>query len=334
MAHTDNERREFEWLEYYEQYDYFNSDAVRDHCHPRVLLHDIPSEKAIVLVHGLSDSPYFMSAIARHFHNVLGFDCYLPLLHFHGLTKPHGMEGVKLDEWKANVRFAIKTASQARELYNRDINQGVNADATPLDNDDVKVSIGGLSTGGALSFYMANHSPRIDGDLYLFSAALDLAGGVFGIRGEIKEWLGRSFLVDLFDKDKSLIGSNPYRYERVDLDGARELAHLIRETDDLLDDFDPARSRAFPYRVFAAHSASDSTAHINGIRALEKCCHQDDFHAHFLPEEAGVSHASLVLEEPVYAIDDTSRSNPLEAANPYFGEMLQAISAFATRQGN
>lgn len=330
MPHTEQAPREHEWLEYYEKFDYFSPDTLRNDCHPRALRHDTPSEKAIVLVHGLSDSPYFLSAIARHFHHELGFDCYLPLLHFHGLTKPHGMEGVKLDEWKANVRFAIKTASQAREHYNRDIHQGLRPGAMPLDNEDVKVSIGGLSTGGALSFYMTNHSPRIDGDLYLFSAALDLAGGPFGIGGEVKEWLGRSFLVDLFDKDKSLIGPNPYRYERVDLDGARELAHLIRETDDLIDDFNPTRGRAFPYRIFAAHSACDSTAHIDGIKTLQKCCNEGDFHAHFLPKEAGVSHASLVLKEHVYAINDTSRSEPLEKANPHFDQMLHAITAFTT----
>ena len=37
------------------------------------------------------------------------------------------------------------------------------------------VSIGGLSTGGALSFYTAVNKNDISGALYLFSAALDLA---------------------------------------------------------------------------------------------------------------------------------------------------------------
>jgi len=328
MTTIARDNREHEWREYYRQFDYFSADQIRPECHPRALLHAVPSEQAIVLVHGLSDSPYFLNAIAQHFHKALGFDCYLPLLHFHGLLTPRGMEGVKLDEWKANVQFAIKTASQARERYNRENIGG----ATRLDNDDVKVSIGGLSTGGALSFYMANHSPRIDGDLYLFSAALDLAGGPFGIGGELKEWLGRTFLTDLFDKNKSLIGANPYRYERVDLDGARELAHLIRETDELIDDFDPLRGRAFPYRVFAAHSHFDSTADIEGIKTLQKCCNTADFHAHLLPESAGVSHASLVLEQPIYALDDAERKEPLEPANPHFAEMLQAISKFANQQ--
>ena len=97
----------------------------------------------------------------------LGYDAYLPLLHCHGLKAPKGMQGVDLGEWKANVRFAIQAAAEKA----------------------TRVSIGGLSTGGALSFYMACTKPRITGDLYLFSAALDLAGGPLGLIGEFKQWL-------------------------------------------------------------------------------------------------------------------------------------------------
>jgi len=78
-----------EWLEYYERFAYFSADAVRDGCHPRLFKHTAPSDKAIVLVHGLTDSPYFMTAIARHFHTRLGYDAYLPLLHCHGLKQPN-----------------------------------------------------------------------------------------------------------------------------------------------------------------------------------------------------------------------------------------------------
>ena len=134
----------------------------------------------------------------------------------HGLKEPKGMEGVELGEWKANVRFAVQAAAEKA----------------------ARVSIGGLSTGGALSFYMACTKPRITGDLYLFSAALDLAGGPLGLIGEFKEWLLGIPLIDALDSDKPLIGRNPYRYDRMDVDGAKELARLIKETDDLLKGFD------------------------------------------------------------------------------------------------
>jgi len=188
--------RENEWFDYYERFPYFSPDAVRDGCHPRIMEHDAPT-KAIVLVHGLTDSPHFMTAIGDYFFNLLGYNVYLPLLHFHGLKEPEGMEGVSLKEWKSNVNFAVETA------------------ASKVNN----VSIGGLSTGGTLSFYTAVNNSNISGALYLFSAALDLAGGFVG---DIKEFLLRTPLVELLDKNKPLIGANPYRYSGMDLDGARE----------------------------------------------------------------------------------------------------------------
>ena len=59
--------REDEWMDYYDEFDYFAPIDVRDGCHPRIMLHDGPAKKAIVLVHGLSDSPYFVASIGRHF---------------------------------------------------------------------------------------------------------------------------------------------------------------------------------------------------------------------------------------------------------------------------
>lgn len=291
------------WTAYYDAFAYFSPEQVREGCHPRIMLRDGAS-KSVVLVHGLTDSPYFMTAIAEHFHSELGYDVYMPLLHFHGLKDPMGMEGVEMEEWKANVRFAIREASKT--------------------TDDV--SIGGLSTGGVLSFYMACTKPRVTGDLFLFSAALDLAGGPMGLRGELMERLLRSFLAGLIDTDAPLIGDNPYRYGRMDTDGARELARLIKETDDLLDGFDP--KRPFPKRVFAAHSEADTTADIDGIKALGKRCSADRFTAFIIPKAEAVSHASLVLRSPVVS----PAGQELEAANPKFDEMMRAVSEFVAER--
>lgn len=82
--------------------------------------------------------------------------------------------------------------------------------------------------------------------------------------GEFKEWLLGTPFIDAFDSDKPLIGRNPYRYARMDVDGARELARLIKETDDLFKGFDA--QAPFPKRVFAAHSECDQTADIQGIK--------------------------------------------------------------------
>jgi len=304
MGLSDNKVNGRRWHAYYERFPYLSENAVRDGCHPKVFEHTAPTGKAIVLCHGLTDSPHFLAAIARHFHTALGYNAYLPLLHCHGLKEPRGMEGVELGEWKANVRFAVQAAAEK----------------------SARVSIGGLSTGGALSFYMACTKPRITGDLYLFSAALDLAGGPLGLIGEIKKWLLSTPFIDALDSDKPLIGRNPYRYDRMDIDGAKELARLIKETDDLLKGFDA--KAPFPKRVFAAHSESDETADIQGIKKLQEKTPPNRFKPFFIQKKVGVPHASLVLEKPIYAPDAAEGEAPLEAANPKFAEMMTAISDF------
>lgn len=184
------------WHDYYAQFSEFSDATVRPGCQPWVFTHATPAAKAVVLCHGLTDSPYFLKAIGRYFHHQLGYDVYLPLLQGHGLKKPKGMEGVQLEAWKANVDFAVRTAA----------------------GKAASVSIGGLSTGGTLSVYTACTDPTITGDLFLFSAALDLAGGPGGVIGEMKERLLLTPLADLLDSDAPLIGPNPYRYARMDMD--------------------------------------------------------------------------------------------------------------------
>ena len=51
-----------EWSAFYDHFDYFSPDAVRDGCHPRIMERP-DAREAIVLVHGLTDSPYFLTAI-------------------------------------------------------------------------------------------------------------------------------------------------------------------------------------------------------------------------------------------------------------------------------
>jgi alpha-beta hydrolase superfamily lysophospholipase len=288
--------RDHEWLDYYKRFHYFSAEAVRDGCYPRIMEHEKPTGKAIVLVHGLTDSPYFMTAIGDYFFRNLGHNVYLPLLHCHGLKEPKGMEGVDLDEWKSNVNFAVDIATSKAS----------------------QVAVGGLSTGGALSFYTTVNNHKITSTLYLFSAALDLAGGIGGLMGDLKERLLGTFLADILDNNEPLIGANPYRYARMDMDGARELSKLIRETDALMRRFNP--KEPFTKRVFAAHSESDSTANIAGIEDLQSVSVRDQFTFFRIPRNEGVSHASLVLKEPI------SAGEASEKANPKFPEMMEAIA--------
>ena len=155
------------WPEYYQAFPAFSAETVRVGCHPRKMLHPSAAKQAIVLLHGLSDSAYYMSAIGEYFHGVLGYDVYIPLLQGHGLKSTQGMAGVTLAHWLENVGYAINCATLGA----------------------TRVSIGGLSMGGSLGYFMACIDPRITGDLYLFSAALGLPEGPCGIPGWFKEVL-------------------------------------------------------------------------------------------------------------------------------------------------
>jgi pimeloyl-ACP methyl ester carboxylesterase len=292
------------WAEYYQAFPGFSPETVRRGCHPRKLLHPGGADKAIVLVHGLTDSPYYMSAIGAYFHAVLGYNVFLPLLQCHGLKSPAGMAGVSLAEWQKNVRFAIDSAALAAG----------------------KVSLGGLSTGGALSYYLAHTEAKVTGDLYLFSAALGLPDGPCGIPGRVKEWLLRLPFVGKMTLGPSLIGRHPYRYQWVSPNSAAELARLIRQIDGLPRPF--IKSGGAAGRIFAAWSECDRVVSLDRLRELRQRTADNRFVSFVIPSNDRVDHAGLVLKEPIYAQGAGPGARPLEAANPRFAEMMATIARF------
>ncbi len=292
------------WPEYYQAFPAFSPETVRKGCHPRKLLHPGGADKAIVLVHGLTDSPFYMSAIGAYFHAVLGYDVFLPLLQCHGLKSPAGMAGVSLAEWQKNVRFAIDSATLGAR----------------------KVSLGGLSTGGALSYYLAHTEAKATGDLYLFSAALGLADGPWGIPGRLKESLLRLPFVANMTLGPPLIGRHPYRYQWVSPNSAAELARLIREIDGLPRPFIKPGGAAG--RIFAAWSECDRVISLDRLRELRQRTADTRFVPFVIPKSDRVDHAGLVLKDPIYADRAEPGARPLETANPRFAEMMAAIARF------
>jgi len=295
------------WPEYYREFPYFSEQTLRPGCYPRKLLHNYRTGKAIVLVHGLTDSPFYMLDIAEYFYKSLGYNVYLPLLQCHGLKNPEGMAGVSLEEWKKNVRFAISTAAE-------------NAD---------RVSIGGLSMGGALSLYFGCTDPAITGDLYLFAAALGISGGRLGIAGGILEFILRLPLVRFLDNGKILVGHHSYRYDRIPLNSAKELARLILELDRLLK---LPGNRMPVKRIFAAWSEDDRVINVKKLKKLQYLTKDNQLARFIIPKAARVEHAGVVLKEPVYAVGSQPGDSPLEEANPGFAEMMTAIAQFESAE--
>jgi pimeloyl-ACP methyl ester carboxylesterase len=292
------------WPEYYQAFPAFSPETVRKGCHPRKLLHPGGADKAIVLVHGLTDSPFYMVAIGAYFHAVLGYNVFLPLLQCHGLRSPAGMAGVSLAEWQKNVRFAIDSAALGAR----------------------KVSLGGLSTGGALSYFLAHSEAKVTGDIYLFSAALGLAACPCGIPGRLKETLLRLPFIGNMTLGPPLIGRHPYRYEWVSPNSAAELARLIREIDGLPRPF--IKPAGVAGRIFAAWSEDDRVISLRRLRELQQRVPDYLFTSFVISGTDRVDHASVVLKDPIYAIGAEAGDRPLESANPRFAEMVAAIASF------
>lgn len=292
------------WEEYYDAFAYFSPETVRTGCEPRKLVHPGTSEKAIVLLHGLTDSPYAMLAVGDYLHSHMGYNVYLPLLQCHGLKQPGKMSGVSLAQWKKNVQFGIDAATQAA----------------------TKVSIGGFSTGGALGFYFAATDKRINGDLYLFSAAFSLYGGPGNVFSKAVEYLMAKPLLHLVTSPASLVGINPYRYARVPFNSVRELIALMRENNSLQERLRGKES--FKKRIFSAWSAADTVISIDAIAAFSEIAQSGSYFPFEITKDRKVHHACVVLAEPIYEAGVASDGPPLEVANPCFAEMMAAMHRF------
>lgn len=119
-----------------------------------------PGQKAkavVVLIHGLSDSPYHMRDIAK---SLFEKDYYVFVLRMpgHG-TLPSGLLDVKWQDWQKAVSWSMKTADELSIL-----------------RGDIPVYMGGFSTGGSLSFNYSfnaidNDKLRMPDKVFLFSPA-------------------------------------------------------------------------------------------------------------------------------------------------------------------
>jgi len=71
MTQLSQEIHDHEWLDYDDKFSCFASEKVRDGCYPRIMEHAEPTKKAIVLVHGLSDSDGYCRADFSPQHSLL-----------------------------------------------------------------------------------------------------------------------------------------------------------------------------------------------------------------------------------------------------------------------
>lgn len=289
--------------------------AIRPGNEPQLMIHqgEPPAANSIVLVHGLTDSPFLMRAVGKGFYD-MGFNVLMPLMPAHGLKHPEEkMERVRVKEWQDEVSFAVECAHELGQ----------------------KVSIGGLSNGGALSVHKAITSPSdITGGLFLFSAALDI--------GDFLEHTLRSNSTilsyvleageEIMEAQKgSLVKEdNPYRYSWIPKNGAAQLAELIGQIEGHYHRQKKPKYSDISQPVFAAHSEADKAASIQEIELLMKNHPGGKGKTEFfrMKKKFSVPHASVVLADNIYS---PITGEPQEGKNIFFDDMMKRAAAFTRK---
>ncbi len=304
---------------FYSHYDSLKGKYRKDNK-PRILGHGEIRDHAIVLIHGITDSPYYMQEIGNRFKEN-GLNVVLPLLDGHGLENPKnsqeegiGKEGVYKD-WKRTVERAVEVAA----LISRKT-----------------VSIGGLSTGGALSVYQVIDNPKtITGGVFLFSAALKISS-VQQFAGKTR-LLGKSIAQHL-DK-KALLnegcpqfpgeGANPYKYPIFSNQGGLQLSKMISEINKKISSLEEGVNAP----VFAAHSVFDTEAEIDGI--INFLREVNGNRAFYILSDPVIDHASVVLKTdveltPINTVSGCMKGKRAKNAekNPHFNAMMDGAVNF------
>ncbi len=155
-------------------------------------------QRGILLIHGLSDSPYLVKPIGRHLQS-RGFLVRSILLPGHG-SVPGDLLRVSYREWIQAVAYGIRQLKPRVE----------------------KLYLGGFSTGGALCIREALSDPDIRG-LVLFAPAAGIRSPwafTAGFLKTFRDWLGSAE----DDRDHA-------KYESFAVNGGAQLYRLTREID-------------------------------------------------------------------------------------------------------
>ena len=308
------------------------SNVLRNEGNAPFILHNKNSEKVAVLVHGLSDSPFFMRAIAQVLFEE-GFSVVVPLLPGHGLREADDdMSDWDLAErWQTHVDDVISLAGTMGDT----------------------LVVGGFSTGGALAVdnYLTKEN-NIDG-LMLFSGALALSDNAEGMS---RIW-GIKLLAKIVDGTYETHGPNPYKYPNVAGFAGLELMDIINDIRDVMDASNDAEDsfdgstfeknsaekssaekssadknssgaqKHIDIPVFAAHSQADSTTPIYGVENL--IAQSKGINTFFVIDESyKLCHADLVVNAALLAKMDFNANMvnqqeecAIPKANPLFPTM-------------
>lgn len=257
------------------------------------------SRRSILLVHGLTDSPYYMTALGDIFY-ARGYNVVSVLLRGHG-TKPEDLHRVYLKNWRDDVKLGLDIA---RELGD-------------------EVSIAGFSTGGALALDAVadNFSGRGDGgrfgDMYLFSPAIEVLIPAEKVKmvkaGCIAPDLTRTFVQE-WARPPYKTESDPARYSNMSINGLCQLLTLA-ERNRL--NHGRIMTALKGHGVFTVQSMADQTVSAPAVERFMSGLPAGDHVFVALAADRGIQHGDVTLPG---------------AENPAFGEIESALSTFINRR--
>jgi esterase/lipase len=162
--------------------------------------------RGILLIHGLSDSPYSLRHLGEYFSRQCLYVVAI-LLPGHG-TRPGDLLNVHWQDWQRAVDFGIKLVKRRAD----------------------EIWLGGYSLGAALALNETQQNNGVHG-LILVSPALQLP--TLAAFAGIRQWFGR------FDNEslwwQVLPDNDPYKYESFPVNGITQMYALIQALQPLLE---------------------------------------------------------------------------------------------------
>ncbi|MGS2873046.1 alpha/beta hydrolase [Enterobacter huaxiensis] len=221
----------------------FSPDANRSF----VLMPEGTPRGAVVLLHGLTDSPYSVKHIARDYQQK-GFVAVVPRLPGHG-TAPGALTNVDWEMWQAATRLAVR-------------------EATRLAGDKVPLHLVGYSNGGALALKYALDA--LDSPTLRKPQQLVLLSPMVGVTAfaRFAGFAGLPAILPAFAKAAWLNIApeyNPYKYNSFPVNAARQSWLLTQALQQQLSrDARENKLAALP-PVLAFQSVMDSTVSTRAV---------------------------------------------------------------------
>ncbi|MCX5784205.1 MAG: alpha/beta fold hydrolase [Elusimicrobia bacterium] len=169
---------------------------------PFLLAHGAKTRNTVVMIHGLTDSPWFMRKLGEILYEQ-GYNVVSLLLPGHG-TKPEDLLTATKQQWQQEVDRGLGIAAGLGE----------------------RISLAGFSTGGALSLDALRRHPELKADkLFLFSPALAI-----NERNQQSVSLGcpasTTRIIGPYTVPADTVEDNPYYYNKMAVNGVCQLYNL------------------------------------------------------------------------------------------------------------